>query len=105
MADPSSILPLTNAPHRVETATSSLVKTKEDEVSREFEAVFLGHFVDEMMKTVDDGAFGGDKQAEMWRSFLSNAVAEQLAEQGTLGVSASIKHVLSAYNQSQNGTK
>jgi Rod binding domain-containing protein len=68
-------------------------------LSQEFETVFLTQFVDEMMKTVGDRAFGGAKQAEMWRSFLSEAVAEKLVEQGGFGFGQSVQDVVSAYQK------
>ena len=72
------------------------------EVAKGFETVFLSQFVDQMMKTVDPSAFGGEKQAEMWRSFLSEALADKLTEQGGFGLGESIEQVISSY---ENGKK
>ena len=73
---------------------------KEKEVARSFEAVFLSQFVNQMMETVDSEAMGGGKQAEMWRSFLSDAMAESIADQGGLGIATSIERMLAAYRSS-----
>lgn len=70
-----------------------------DDVSENFEAVFLGQFVDEMMKTAGSTAFGGEQQAEMWRSFMSNAIAESLVDQGGFGFGGNVKQVLAAYGR------
>ncbi|TDK50208.1 rod-binding protein [Antarcticimicrobium luteum] len=71
----------------------------EDRLAKEFEAVFLSQFVDQMMKTVDYGPAAGGQGAEIWRSFLSQAMAEQLSERGGLGLSANIAQMLNAYRR------
>jgi peptidoglycan hydrolase FlgJ len=80
-------------------ASGANVTDKEREVARSFEAVFLSQFVGQMMETVDAEAMGGGKQAEMWRSFLSDAMAESIADQGGLGVATSIEQMLAAYRK------
>ncbi len=75
---------------------------KEKEVAKSFEAVFLSQFVNQMMETVDAEALGGGKQAEMWRSFLSDAMAESIADQGGLGIAKSIEQMLAAYRTPQS---
>ncbi|WP_370399496.1 rod-binding protein [Sulfitobacter sp. JB4-11] len=71
--------------------------SKSAEASKEFEAVFLGQFVDEMLKTAGATAFGDEHQAEMWRSFMSEAVAKHLVEQGGVGLSGSVSQMIGAY--------
>ena len=71
--------------------------SKSTEASKEFAAIFLGQFVDEMMKTAGATAFGDEHQAEMWRSFMSEAVAKHLVEQGGVGLSGSVKETTGAY--------
>jgi len=73
---------------------------KSEDVSQQFESVFLTQFVDQMMKTVGPTAFGGEKQAEMWRSFMSEAIAESLVEQGGFGIGHSVNDVIGAYDAS-----
>lgn len=64
----------------------------------------LSNFVDEMMKTVKTGAFGSEKDAQMWRSFLSDAIAEQLTLQGGLGLQRHVSDVVSAYQSPGKST-
>ncbi|WP_372884234.1 rod-binding protein [Shimia sp.] len=71
----------------------------QDEVAKGFETIFLTQLVDQMMKTVDSSAFGGDQQAEMWRSFMSEAIAEQLSDNGGLGFGGSVKQMIASYEQ------
>lgn len=72
---------------------------EDQKLARDFETVFLSQFVDQMMKTVDYGPAAGGQGAEMWRSFLSEAMAEQLAERGGLGLGDSIGRMLAAYRR------
>ncbi|HDZ83402.1 MAG TPA: hypothetical protein ENH56_19500 [Roseobacter sp.] len=74
------------------------------ETGKEFEKVFLTQFVDEMIKTAGPAVFGGEDQADMWRSFMSEAVASQLVEQGGLGFSGSVTQMLDAYGKAQKDT-
>ena len=88
------------------------------EKAQEFEAMFLGQMVDEMLSTVDIGSFGGGHAAqrclqyggkghdpafevalaeETWRSFLSNAIGESIAEQNSTGIARSIETAMQRY--------
>ena len=60
-------------------------------------------FVDEMMKTAGATAFGDEHQAEMWRSFMSEAVAKHLVEQGGVGLSGSVSQMIGAYTDTASG--
>ena len=71
-------IPPLGAEANVALAAAQAATNKDEALGKKFEAVFLTQFVDQMMKTVDPSAFGGEKQAEMWRSFMSEALAEQL---------------------------
>lgn len=79
--------------------STSAQRSAAEDVSQNFEAVFLGQFVDEMIKTAGSTAFGGKQQAEMWRSFMSNAIAESLVDQGGFGFAGNVKQVLAAYGK------
>lgn len=86
-------------------AGPSRTSNNDGEVAKEFEAVFLTQFVDQVMKTAGSTAFGGEKQAEMWRSFMSEAVASHLVEQGGLGLAGQVSQMLSSYSQSKSGER
>ncbi|KHA50219.1 rod-binding protein [Sulfitobacter geojensis] len=76
---------------------AAIEQARSTETAKNFEAVFLTQFVDEMMKTAGETAFGGKDQAEMWRSFMSEAVAKHLVEQGGLGLAGSVEQMMDAY--------
>lgn len=67
------------------------------EAAKQFEAVFLTQAVDEMMNTVDVGSFGGGTGEKMWKSFMSQAIADQIAETGTTGIAQSVEAMLRSY--------
>ncbi|MBO9429933.1 rod-binding protein [Sulfitobacter sp. R18_1] len=67
------------------------------EKAQEFEAMFLGQMVDEMLSTVDIGSFGGGHAEETWRSFLSNAIGESIAEQNSTGIARTIETAMQRY--------
>lgn len=67
------------------------------EKAQEFEAMFLGQMVDEMLSTVDVGSFGGGHAEETWRSFLSNAIGESIAEQNSTGIARTIETAMQRY--------
>jgi len=67
------------------------------EKAKEFEAMFLGQMVDEMLSTVEIGSFGGGHAEETWRSFLSNAIGESIAEQNSTGIARSIETAMKRY--------
>jgi Rod binding domain-containing protein len=73
--------------------------------AKEFESLFLSQFVDEMLKTVDLDAATGGRDMHMWRSFMSQAMAESLVEQGGLGLATSVEQMMSAYKTAGSGGK
>jgi Rod binding domain-containing protein len=97
-------IPPLGAEANVALAAAQAATNKDEALGKKFEAVFLTQFVDQMMKTVDPSAFGGEKQAEMWRSFMSEALAEQLAENGGFGFSANVTDAISAYQRGRDAT-
>ncbi len=71
------------------------------ETARKFEAMFLSQVVEEMIKTVDVGDYGGGEAEEKWRSFLASAVADQIAEQGGTGIAQTIETAINSYKSAQ----
>jgi Rod binding domain-containing protein len=85
------------APLRAETKVPD--ETKES--ARKFEAMFLSQVVEEMIKTVDVGDYGGGEAEEKWRSFLASAVADQIALQGGTGIAQTIETAIDSYKSAQ----
>jgi len=73
-----------------------LATDAEARVAREFEAVFLGTVMEEMLKTGQPATFGGGHAEEMWRSLLARAYADQMVQTGGMGLAAGVEASLSA---------
>ncbi|PYE84379.1 rod-binding protein [Pseudoroseicyclus aestuarii] len=65
--------------------------------AREFEAMFLTQTVEEMLRTVDMGSFGGGEAEEIWRGFLAQAYASEIAAGGGTGIARSVEASIEAY--------
>ena len=72
------------------------------ESAKEFEAMFLGQMVDEMLSTVNIGNFGGGHAEETWRSFLSDAIGRSIAEQNSTGIAKGIEAAIRNYQTGQD---
>lgn len=77
--------------------------TDEARAAHEFEAVFLAQAVEEMMRGISAGEFGGGHGEEMWRSFLARAFADEIAAHGSVGIAHSIEAGIAAYNTGKAG--
>lgn len=62
-----------------------------------FEAMLLTNMIQEMMPKDAADAFGGGMAGDMWKSMLSEKMADQLAQSGALGLS---RRLFSAHNSS-----
>lgn len=72
--------------------------SKIDQVSREFEEVFLTQAFEEMFKTVKKSNINnGGFAEETWRSFMSQQYAKEVAKSGDTGIAESIKSMIKKY--------
>lgn len=61
------------------------------EVARQFESVFLGQLFEQMsMGLKTDGTFGGGPSEGIYRSYLNNAIADQVARNGGIGIADAV---------------
>ena len=77
--------------------------TDEARAAHEFETVFLSQAVEEMMRGISAGEFGGGHGEEMWRSFMAHALAEEIAAHGSVGIARSIEAGIAAYSTGKAG--
>lgn len=96
MADTPMVSMLAQAQAHVAQQNGALNET-EVEAAKEFEAVFMSQFVDEMLKTVDMGT--GKNDGQMWRSFMSEALAKSMVDQGGLGIAQNVQQMMAAYKK------
>ena len=81
--------------------TAPPMQTQATKSAEGFEAMFLGQMVDEMLSTVKLGEAGGGFAADQWRSFLSDAIGQRLAEGGGTGIARSIEGAIARYETGQ----
>lgn len=96
MADTPMVSMLAQAQAHVAQQNGALNEA-EVEAAKEFEAVFMSQFVDEMLKTVDMGT--GKNDGQMWRSFMSEALAKSMVDQGGLGIAQNVQQMMAAYKK------
>lgn len=96
MSDISALSSLAQAKAQLAQQKGKLSQ-EEVESAKEFEAVFLSQFVDEMLKAVDMGT--GKNDGQMWRSFMSEALAKNLVDQGGLGLATNVQQMMAAYKK------
>ncbi|HVN02748.1 MAG TPA: rod-binding protein [Caulobacteraceae bacterium] len=87
--DPASLTPGPNAMSAAELARRG--KTHETAVS--FEASFLSTVLQTMFQGVDTSSppFGGGPGEDMWKSFMAEAMAKDMARRGGIGVSKAVE--------------
>jgi len=73
--------------------------TDKKKVAHDFESLFMGQVVGELMRTINFGQGSGGFGADMWRSFLANAVAEKIVDRTDLGMVKNIERMLDAYRK------
>jgi Rod binding domain-containing protein len=62
------------------------------DTAQKFETSFLSNMLQQMYTDVDtDGPFGGGQGEQMFRSFLTDAMAKQVVKAGGVGVAASVE--------------
>jgi peptidoglycan hydrolase FlgJ len=54
--------------------------------AQDFEAMFLNVMFGQMFANVGNGPFGGGPAANVWRSFLTDEYAKNLAQKGGIGL-------------------
>lgn len=61
------------------------------DAAKEFEASFLSMMFSQMFQGVGEGEFSGGQGATMFRSFLMDAMADQMTRSGGIGLSDSVQ--------------
>jgi flagellar protein FlgJ len=86
-ASPDLITPANTAA----SAAELLKRGQIDKTAKDYEASFLGIMFQQMFKGVSVSApFGGGEAEDMWKSFMTDAMAKQVTRAGGIGLSAAI---------------
>jgi Rod binding domain-containing protein len=76
------------------TTTADLAKRgKIEKTSKDFEASFLNIMYQQMFEGVGgaDAAFGGGAAEDMWKSFMTDAMARQTVKRGGIGLAHTVE--------------
>lgn len=65
--------------------------TKAVDPAQKFEAFVLQTFIQDMMPKTTEGVFGSGIAGDFWRSLMSEKIAEQVAERGSLGIADMVR--------------
>ena len=79
-------------PAAEEAARSAKTRAQIDNTARDFEAAFIGQMLNHMFEGVDAPApFGGGHGEDAFKSFLTEAVAKQMAANGGMGLADDLR--------------
>ena len=85
-AAPSPAVPAEDA------ARTARTRAQIDKTAKEFEAAFIGQMLNHMFEGVDAPApFGGGHGEDAFKSFLTEAVAKQMAANGGVGLADDLR--------------
>lgn len=59
---------------------------KVPDAAQKFESFVLQSFIQEMMPETPEGVYGAGISGDFWKSMMSEKIAEQVAERGSLGI-------------------
>lgn len=93
MSDVSAIALAPIAPQAAAQPTAAEVTKRRDihDTAQKFEASFLSIMLQQMYAGVEtDGPFGGGAGEEMFRSFMTEAMAKQVSRSGGLGIADTV---------------
>jgi peptidoglycan hydrolase FlgJ len=63
------------------------IKGRTKEAAQKFEANFLSSMFQDMFTGIDgDGPFGGSGALKIWRSFMTDQIAQSFAKSGGIGI-------------------
>jgi flagellar protein FlgJ len=80
---------------------------KAEEAAKEFEAVFISEMMKPMFEGIStDGAFGGGKGEEVFRSMLLQEYGKLMAQSNSIGLADQVKQqIILMQAQAENGTQ
>jgi len=67
-------------------ATQAFRTRKVPDAAQKFEAFALQTFIQEMMPDTPEGVYGSGVAGDFWKSMMSEKIAEQVAERGSVGI-------------------
>ena len=96
MSSLALLTPQVDAATQAPTAANAAELAKRGQIHKSaqtFEASFLTSVLQTMFKSVDDtpAPFSGGEGEDMWKSFLAEAMAKDMAKRGGIGISKAVE--------------
>ena len=85
------------APAKLDNA-ASISQTKSARTLQQFEAQVISTFIEQMMPEASANNFGSGTAGGVWRSMLSEQIANQVAKAGGLGIREKVEAAIAARN-------
>ncbi|MGA0600861.1 rod-binding protein [Caulobacter sp. KR2-114] len=83
---------LTSGAATAASAADLAKRGKIDKTAKDFESSFLNIMFQQMFKDVGaDNPYGGGQGEEMWKSFLTDAMAKQTVKRGGIGLAQTVE--------------
>jgi len=83
---------LTSGATTAASAADLAKRGKIDKTAKDFESSFLNIMFQQMFKDVGaNNPYGGGESEEMWKSFLTDAMAKQVVKRGGIGLSGVVE--------------
>ena len=91
MADPIALAPNLLTPN-ITTTGADLARSRVKDTAQKFESQFLAQMIGHMFEGVEtDGPFGGGFGEQMFRSVMTDTMAQQMTKAGGIGLSATVQ--------------
>ena len=75
-----------------QTGATDLWRAKAKDAAQKFESQFLAQMIGQMFEGIEtDGPFGGGFGEEMFRSMMTDAMANQMAQAGGIGLADTVQ--------------
>jgi flagellar protein FlgJ len=85
------------APAKLHSAANT-AETKSAKTMQQFEAQVISTFIEQMMPEASANNFGSGTAGGVWRSMLSEQIANQVAKAGVLGIREKVEAAIAARN-------
>ena len=91
MTDPLAIAPNLLTPNATTTG-ADLARSRVKDTAQKFESQFLAQMIGHMFEGIEtDGPFGGGFGEQMFRSVMTDTMAQQMTRAGGIGLSATVQ--------------
>src|SRR5688500_11923330 len=90
-------------PAQNNSAASKMNATQIDQVSKDFESMFISMMLEQMFgESIGTEAFGDKETADVYKTLMTDAYAKEIAQAGGIGVASYVKAELLKLQEQEN---